>query len=133
MTNLPPTTLLEHAAEIASAYVSFHRVESDELPRLIAAIRAVLQELSGGVPPPSPAVQANRSVTDDFIICLEDGKKLRTLKRYLMTQYGLTPHDYRARWSLPPSYPMVAPAYSRIRSQYAKKSGLGRARGRRRT
>jgi predicted transcriptional regulator len=110
-----------------------------ELPGLIAMFHASLKQASGAVVTPEverkPAVSVKKSVAEEFIVCLEDGKKLRMLKRYLRTHYNMSPEDYRKKWDLPHDYPMVAPAYARLRSAFAKKIGLGRVpvvgRGRR--
>ena len=123
--------LLELTADLVSAYVSNNPVPAAELPNLIAEVHAALGRV-GSVPEQAPvekqkpAVNPKRSVFDDYIICLEDGKKFKSLKRHLMTHYGLTPEQYREKWGLDPSYPMVAPSYAVARSQLAKKMGLGR-------
>ena len=121
---------------IVSAYVSHNSVRAADLPELIAAVHSALSGLSGtaetpaaAVAPPSPAVPIKKSVTDDYIICLEDGKKFRSLKRHIGTVYNLSPEQYREKWGLPRDYPMVAPAYSAIRSRLAKDIGLGQQRG----
>jgi predicted transcriptional regulator len=116
---------------VISAYVSNNPVPVSELPSLIAQVHQSMSGLTGGTPaapkePQIPAVNPKRSVHDDYIICLEDGKKFKALKRHLSTHYGLTPEDYRAKWNLPSDYPMVAPAYAATRSALAKKMGLGR-------
>jgi predicted transcriptional regulator len=121
------------ASEIVSAYVSANQVDARELPGLIRTIHAVLVEVSnshGGVEDSAqdPAVPVRKSVTPDYIICLEDGKKFKSLKRHLRTRYGLTPEEYRAKWGLPRDYPMVAPNYAKERSNLAKRMGLGQAR-----
>jgi predicted transcriptional regulator len=120
------------AADIASAYVSFNTVPSAELPDLLRAIHSSLDSLSSGedgeheATELKPAVPVRKSVQNDYLVCLEDGKKLKMLKRYLRTRYNLSPDDYRKKWGLPPEYPMVAPSYSSQRSAFAKKIGLGR-------
>ena len=121
---------------IVSAYVSHNSVRAADLPELIASVHSALSGLSGApaapaaaVAPPTPAVPVKKSVTDDYIICLEDGKKFRSLKRHIGTVYNLSPEQYREKWGLPRDYPMVAPAYSAIRSRLAKDIGLGQQRG----
>ncbi len=125
--------MLELTAQIVSAHVSNNPVEPDALPVLIGEVFRALTELAQGsveAPPsadkPLPAVAIRKSVFPDYIICLEDGKKLKMLKRHLKTAYDMTPDAYRQRWSLPPDYPMVAPNYASHRSDLAKKIGLGR-------
>ena len=124
-------------AEIVSAYVSNNTVASADIPALISQVHAALQRvLSGEAPvstePLKPAVAIKKSINPDFIICLEDGKKFKSLKRHLRTQYNMTPEQYREKWSLPADYPMVAPNYAAARSQLAKQMGLGQQRRRRR-
>src|SRR5690606_8368472 len=126
-------TLIELTADVVAAYVSNNPVQVGDLPNLIAHVHAALSRVGGAAEPPpaekpKPAVNPKRSVFDDYIICLEDGKKFKSLKRHLMTHYGLTPEEYREKWGLDPSYPMVAPNYAAARSQLAKKMGLGRKR-----
>nr|WP_274424911.1 MucR family transcriptional regulator [Chelativorans sp. YIM 93263] len=126
-------TIIELTADVVAAYVSNNPVPASELSNLIADVHAALGKVtrSGEEPPaekPKPAVNPKRSVHDDYIVCLEDGKKFKSLKRHLMTHYGLTPEQYREKWSLDPSYPMVAPNYAMARSELAKKMGLGRKR-----
>ena len=122
--------LLTLTSEIVSAYASNAKVEATAVQDLIGAVFAKLGELAVGqdaVPETlTPAVPIRRSVTDDYIVCLEDGKKLKMLKRHLMISYGLTPEDYRAKWDLRRDYPMVAPNYAAKRQELAKKIGLGR-------
>lgn len=118
-------------AEIVAAYVSNNHVSTTELSRIIAETHAAISALQTGNAPaveekPAPAVAIKKSVTPDFIICLEDGKKFKSLKRHLATYYNLTPEQYREKWGLPRDYPMVAPNYSAKRSVLAKSSGLGR-------
>ena len=125
--------LIELTADVVAAYVSNNPVPAGELPNLIADVHAALGRVGGGTEPPpadkhKPAVNPKRSVTDDYIVCLEDGKKFKSLKRHLMTHYGLTPDQYREKWGLDANYPMVAPNYAAARSQLAKKMGLGRKR-----
>ena len=117
-------------ADIVSAYVSNNTVASGDLPALIATVHAALsstvQEASEPVVEElKPAVPIKKSVTNDHIICLEDGKKFKSLKRHLRTHYDLTPEEYRAKWDLPTDYPMVAPNYAKARSELAKQMGLG--------
>ena len=131
------TNNIELAAEIVSAYVSNNTVASAEIPNLIGQVySALLRVSSGQVTAPSeplkPAVPVKRSITAEHIVCLEDGKKFKSLKRHLRTQYGMTPEQYREKWGLPPDYPMVAPNYAAARSQLAKQMGLGQQRRRRR-
>jgi predicted transcriptional regulator len=123
--------LIELTADVVSAYVSNNPVPVGELPALIGQIHAALQGTAGGVAPEKsealkPAVPIKKSVTPDYIISLEDGKKFKALKRHLSTHYSLTPDEYRAKWGLPADYPMVAPNYAAVRSALAKTMGLGR-------
>ena len=119
--------LREMVVAVVSAYVSRNTVASEDLPQLITDVYASLAELAAGAEQvPVPAVSVKRSVTPDYIVCLEDGKKLKMLKRHLKTVYDLTPEQYRERWNLPASYPLVAPNYAKQRSRLAKKIGLGR-------
>ena len=123
------TDLLELTAEIVSAHASNNKVAPAELTEVIKDVFGTLSELGeSGVPAeaPTPAVPVKKSITPDHIVCLEDGKKLKMLKRHLNTAYGMTPEQYRARWGLPADYPMVAPNYAKRRSTLAKKIGLGR-------
>ncbi len=116
-------------ATIVSAYVGHNAVPASQLPELIASVERSVRGLGAAarpVEPLVPAVNPKKSVGPDFIVCLEDGKLFKSLRRHLMTEYGLTPDAYRARWGLAPDYPMVAPNYSRTRSALAKASGLGR-------
>ena len=120
-------------ADIVSAFVSKNAVPIPELHGLIVSIHAALSQLANGgaaekVEPPTPAISIKRSVTPDFIICLEDGKKFKSLKRHLRTRYDLTPDQYRAKWNLAADYPMVAPNYAAARSELAKTMGLGQQR-----
>ena len=125
--------LVGMAAEIVSAFVSANPVTPQEIPGLIRTVYAALAEVSGaGVtalkPAQEPAVAVKKSVTPDFIICLEDGKEFKSLKRHLRTRYGMSPDEYRAKWALPHDYPMVAPNYAKERSTLAKRMGLGQTR-----
>lgn len=132
--------LLDMTADIVSAYVSNNTVAADALPSLIANIHLALSQVSGGAPEPEaapkePAVPIRKSISPDFLICLEDGRKFKSLKRHLRTKYDMSPEDYRAKWGLPKDYPMVAPNYAKARSELAKQMGLGQggrkpARGR---
>lgn len=125
--------VLALTSEIVSSHVSNNPVSATDLPSLIEVVYSKLEALSNPkvemVEPPVPAVPIKKSVTNDFIICLEDGKKLKMLKRHLMTAYGMTPEDYREKWGLKADYPMVAPSYAAKRQQLAKKIGLGRKPG----
>lgn len=121
--------ILKMVTEIVAAYVSKNTIAPGDLPVIIRSVHATLGGVGNGeVPsaPRAPAVSVKKSVTPDFIVCLEDGKKLKMLKRYLRSRYKLSPDEYRQRWSLPPDYPMVAPNYAKRRSDFAKKIGLGR-------
>lgn len=125
--------LVEMAAEIVSAYVSANTVPAEDLPALIRTVHSALKEVSSATSLPAaqglePAVAIKKSVTPDFIICLEDGKKFKSLKRHLRTRYSMTPDEYRAKWGLPHDYPMVAPNYAKERSNLAKRMGLGQSR-----
>ena len=115
--------------KIVSAHVANNAVSNADLPDLIKAVHTALTNITtaGETPPkPKPVVSIKKSVTPNYIVCLEDGKKFKMLKRHLRTTYNMTPSEYRARWGLPPDYPMVAPNYSKQRSEFAKKFGLGR-------
>ncbi|MCC0033985.1 MAG: MucR family transcriptional regulator [Hoeflea sp.] len=126
--------LIELTAEIVAAYVSNNSVAANDLPNVISQVHAAL----GGattmaeevVEKPKPAVSVRRSIQSDYLICLEDGQKFKSLKRHLMTHYGLTPEQYREKWDLPADYPMVAPSYAEARSRLAKEMGLGQKRKR---
>jgi predicted transcriptional regulator len=125
--------LVEMAAEIVSAYVSANPVAAQDIPALIRTVHGALKEVSGAAPTQAdqsqePAVSIKKSVTPDFIICLEDGKKFKSLKRHLRTRYSMTPDEYRTKWGLPHDYPMVAPNYAKERSNLAKRMGLGHSR-----
>jgi predicted transcriptional regulator len=129
------TDLIDLAAEIVSAYVSNNSVPASDLPALIAEVhRALNSTHQGNVEPEpeplKPAVNPKRSVFPDYIVCLEDGKKFKSLKRHLRTHYDLSPEEYREKWGLPADYPMVAPNYAAARSALAKKMGLGQQRRR---
>ena len=120
--------ILKLVTEIVAAYVSKNPVAAEDLPGVIKSVHATLGGFGGDSAAPQriPAVPVKKSVTPDFIICLEDGKKLKMLKRYLRSRYGLTPDAYRAKWNLPADYPMVAPNYAARRSEFAKQIGLGK-------
>ena len=131
---LETSELLTLTSEIVASHVSNNTVPVSELPALISQVYGALRGLSGPVEPPKeelrPAVPVKKSVTDDYIICLEDGKKMKMLKRHLATAYNMTPEQYREKWGLSPDYPMVAPNYSLKRQRLAKENGLGRNRPR---
>jgi predicted transcriptional regulator len=127
---------IELAAEIVSAYVSNNSVPASELATLLGDIHSAIVRVSTGavvaVPEVAkPAVAPKKSITNDYIICLEDGRKFKSLKRHLRTQYNMSPEQYREKWALPADYPMVAPAYAKARSALAKQMGLGQQRRRR--
>jgi predicted transcriptional regulator len=129
-------TYIELTAEIVSAYVSNNTVAAGDIPGLINQVHAALTRVSGSpVEAPSeplkPAVSLKKSVTPEYIVCLEDGKKFKSLKRHLRTQYNMTPEQYREKWGLNAEYPMVAPNYAAARSELAKQMGLGQQRRRR--
>jgi predicted transcriptional regulator len=125
---------VELAAEIVSAYISNNSLPMSELGNLITTVHNVMIGLSGRAAeaapaePQKPAVAIRKSISEDFIICLEDGRKFKSLKRHLRTRYNMTPEQYRAKWQLPPDYPMVAPGYAERRSRMAKDMGLGQQR-----
>ncbi|MCH9020131.1 MAG: MucR family transcriptional regulator [Proteobacteria bacterium] len=121
------------ATAIISAYVSHHELSSSQIPEVIRSVFAILSSQAGdggaaAQEPPKPAVSIRKSVTPDYIVCLEDGMKLKMLKRHLRTTFGMTPEEYRAKWGLAADYPMVAPNYAAQRSAFAKTIGLGRKR-----
>ena len=126
------TELLGLSSEIVAAFVAQNNLPADELPALIRSVHGALNGLGAAesvAPVPArgkPAVPISRSVQPEYLVCLEDGKKLKMLKRYLRSRYAMTPEDYRRRWGLPPDYPMVAPGYAAKRSDFAKQIGLGR-------
>jgi predicted transcriptional regulator len=132
MTDTPDDQLsvIEMAADIVSAYVGRNSVTTDQLPDLIRQIHSALVNVSSGAAEApaakqEPAVSVRRSITPDFLICLEDGRKFKSLKRHLRTKYNISPEEYRAKWGLPKDYPMVAPNYAASRSALAKSMGLG--------
>ena len=131
-----PPELVELTAKIVSAYVSNNTVAAADIPGLINQVHAALVRVSGGHGEAAsdalkPAVPVKKSITAEYIVCLEDGKKFKSLKRHLRTQYNITPEQYREKWGLPPDYPMVAPNYAAARSQLARQMGLGQQRRRR--
>ena len=122
--------LLEMTADIVSAYVGNNNVQAAEVPGLISSIHAALSQVSTGAvepepEPKEPAVPIRKSITPDYLICLEDGRKFKSLKRHLRTKYNMSPEEYRAKWGLPKDYPMVAPNYAEKRRALAKQIGLG--------
>ena len=121
--------LIELTADIAAAYVENNTVAASELPALINSIHQALANIETPTAPSepvkTPAVSIKKSIGDDFLICLEDGRKFKSLKRHLRTKYNLSPEEYRAKWGLPKDYPMVAPSYAKARSDLAKQMGLG--------
>jgi predicted transcriptional regulator len=134
--NMAGTNYIELTAEIVSAYVSNNPVSAGDMAGLINQVHSALVRVSGGhsdvqPEPLKPAVSVKKSITPDYIVCLEDGKKFKSLKRHLRTQYNMTPEQYRDKWGLTPDYPMVAPNYAAARSQLAKQMGLGQQRRRR--
>ena len=122
-------SLIEMAARIVEAYVKANHVLAADIPSMVSSVYATLGGIAKGEPTPTaqkPAVPIKKSVSDNELVCLEDGKHLTMLKRYLRTHYNMSPDQYRQKWDLPHDYPMVAPAYARLRSGFAKKFGLGR-------
>jgi predicted transcriptional regulator len=131
------TSYIALTADIVSAYVSNNSVPSGELPALLSEVHSAIRKVADGGAEtrgetPKPAIPVKKSITPDFIICLEDGKQFKSLKRHLRTQYNLTPEQYREKWGLAPDYPMVAPNYAKARSDLAKEMGLGQQRRKRR-
>jgi predicted transcriptional regulator len=129
---IPQVNMLRMAAEIVAAYAGHNHLPTAQLPEIIRSVYgslAALERGAGKAESPRPIVPVKKSVTPDYIVCLEDGKKLKMLKRHLRTTYKLTPDAYRAKWGLPADYPMVAPNYAAQRSAFAKKIGLGRKPG----
>ena len=133
-TELSKAELLEMAADIVSAYVSNNEVKADSLPGLIESVYASVEALANADadidtgPRPDPAVPIEDSLTEDYLICLEDAQQFQSLKRHLRVKYNMTPEAYREKWGLPRDYPMVAPNYAKRRSELAKKTGLGKSR-----
>lgn len=135
--------ILRMAVDVVAAYLSNNQLPAGQIPEVIDTVFRSLSTLDGSAAEAKPehqkpAIAVRRSVTPEYIVCLEDGKKLKMLKRHLRTTYNMTPEEYRAKWNLSPDYPMVAPNYAKQRSEFAKKIGLGRKpgekrRGRRRT
>ena len=131
MTDAPPRNFIDLTADIVSAYLSNNPTPAAEIPGLISQIHAALVRVSSGraevapLEPAKPAVSVKKSIAPDYLVCLEDGKRFKSLKRHLRTQYNMTPEQYREKWGLPADYPMVAPNYAVARSQLAKKMGLG--------
>ncbi|HEX8233118.1 MAG TPA: MucR family transcriptional regulator [Caulobacteraceae bacterium] len=128
---LADARLLRLSAAIAAAYVSNHPTPPERIGELVNTVHRTLRSLNGRAPPPpaekpKPAVPISKSVQPDHIVCLEDGKQLKMLKRYLRARYNLSPEEYRRKWGLPPDYPMVAPAYAQRRSAFARELGLGK-------
>lgn len=122
--------LIEMTADIVSAYVGNNSISTADLPNLIQSVHRALTGVAGGVEaeaatPKEPAVPLKRSITPDHLVCLEDGRKFKSLKRHLRTKYNMSPEEYRAKWNLPKDYPMVAPNYAKARSELAKQMGLG--------
>ena len=136
MNDKSSSNYIELTANIVSAYVSNNAVAAGDISALISQVHSALLRVSNGqgeVAPEAvkPAIPVKKSITPEYLICLEDGKKFKSLKRHLRTQYNLTPEQYRDKWALPPDYPMVAPNYAAARSQLAKQMGLGQQRRRR--
>ena len=132
--SIEQSEILRMAVDIVSAYVGNNTVATNQVPDVISSVYGSLSSLDGlqseaNAEPLKPAVSVRRSVNPDYIVCLEDGKKLKMLKRHLRAAYNMTPDDYRAKWGLPADYPMVAPNYASQRSEFAKKIGLGRKKG----
>lgn len=128
---------IDQTADIVSAYLSNNTVAADDIADLIDRVHAALVRVSGGpgelsADHPKPAISVKRSITPDYLVCLEDGKKFKSLKRHLRTQYNMTPEQYREKWGLPADYPMVAPNYAQARSHLAKQMGLGQQRRKKR-
>src|SRR5690348_16773434 len=135
MSDASSDKFIELTANIVSAYVSHHSVPASDIPGLISQVHTALSRVSSGADvssePLKPAIPVKKSITPEYLVCLEDGKKFKSLKRHLRTQYNMTPEQYREKWSLPPDYPMVAPNYAAARSELAKQMGLGQQRRRR--
>lgn len=128
--NIDNQEIMHMTTEIVASFLSHNSVPAENVPDMIKAVHSTMKEISGEVPKPEPkakpAVPISKSIGDDYIVCLEDGKRLKMLKRYLRSQYDMSPDDYRRKWGLPSDYPMVAPNYSKRRSEFAKEIGLGR-------
>ena len=135
MSDTASKSFIELTASIVSAYVSNNATSATDLPGLIAQVHSALQRVSttgadAVVEPTKPAISVKKSMTPDYLVCLEDGKRFKSLKRHLRSQYNMSPEQYREKWNLPSDYPMVAPNYAVARSQLAKKMGLGQQRRR---
>ena len=134
MTDATGKSPVELTANIVSAYLSNNPTQASEIPNLISQVHAALLRVSTGrveatpLEPAKPAVSVKKSMTPEYLVCLEDGKRFKSLKRHLRTQYNMTPEQYREKWGLPADYPMVAPNYARVRSNLAKNMGLGQSR-----
>jgi predicted transcriptional regulator len=132
--------IIEMTADIVAAYVGANSVPASDLPSLIQSVHRALAGVASGTDvaeaaPREPAVPVKKSITPEYLVCLEDGRKFKSLKRHLRTKYNMSPEDYRSKWGLPKDYPMVAPSYAKARSELAKQMGLGqggRQTGRRR-
>ena len=129
--------VLRMAVDVVAAYVSNNQVSAGQIPEIIHSVFGSMNALDGpsaelGTALQKPATSIRKSVTPEYLICLEDGKKLKMLKRHLRTTYDMTPEEYRAKWNLPPDYPMVSPNYAKQRSEFAKQIGLGRKAGEKR-
>jgi predicted transcriptional regulator len=136
MNDKVPSNYIELTAGIVSAYVSNNAVAAGDISSIISQVHSALLRVSNGTADGvgeamKPAIAVKKSITPDYLVCLEDGKKFKSLKRHLRTQYNMTPEAYREKWDLPPDYPMVAPNYAAARSQLAKQMGLGQQRRRR--
>lgn len=131
--NRDQTEILHMTTDIVSSYVSNHQLPSENIPEVISIVFQGLKAVLSGAHVTSegkqPAVSISKSITPDYIICLEDGKQLKMMKRHLRSTYNMTPEEYRRRWNLPPNYPMVAPNYAKVRSKYAREIGLGKSGG----
>ena len=136
MTDGAGKSFIDLTADIVSAYLSHNPTPASEIPNLISQVHSALLRVSSGraetaAEPARPAVSVKKSINPDYLVCLEDGKRFKSLKRHLRTQYNMTPEQYRDKWGLPADYPMVAPNYAAARSQLAKQMGLGQQRRRR--
>ena len=132
MNTIDDTDVLDMTASVVTSFVANNSVAAAKLPALIKTVHSTILDLSTGGAQPAdmlePAVSIAKSVMPEYLVCLEDGRKLKMLKRYLRSRYDMTPEEYRARWNLPADYPMVAPNYAKLRSQHAKDIGLGKKR-----
>ncbi len=133
MSDASGKSFIDLTASIVSAYLSNNPTPASEIPNIISQVHSALLRVSNGrgevtLEPAKPAVSVKRSIAPDYLVCLEDGKRFKSLKRHLRTRYNMTPEQYREKWNLPPDYPMVAPNYAVARSQLAKKMGLGQQR-----